>query len=585
MQNAQPMSTLARLHPREWWRWSPTDTVAATLLAGVAFLVVYPLLRVLIADVSDAALGIDASLLEVLWNTFVVVGGSSLIALALGTTLALINERTDGGFRGIGNFMPVAPLMLPSITGVLGWVVLCDPRVGLVNVALRNLFGWGAETGEGPLNIYSMTGMLFVMAIHMVPTIYLVVAAALRNIDPSVEEASRICGAGPLATGWRVTLPAIRPALFEAWLLTVISGIAIFSVPVILGTGAQIEVMSVRIWSYLTSFPSNQSAALVLATAMLLVVLSLRILQKYLIPAGRQAVLGGRGVRSAPSRLGPIRYITRALIVGYIFVSLVLPVLALMLVSLEPFWTANVPWDRLSLDNYEKVLTQTPTTFRALSNSLLLASVVATIAMAVAGFLMLHAHQKGAGGRGGKKSKKKSRVPSTGFRGMVDFVTSLPATIPHSLVGVSFILAFSQPPFDIYGTIWILLLAFLVMEIPYAAGAARSATSVIGHELTEASRIYRASPSGTMRRILLPLALPGFAAGWVLVFIKVLGEVTGSAILSGSSNPVVGSVLLDLWRQGNFPMMTAFALIIWLIASVLVLVMLWLNNRSLGKAR
>jgi iron(III) transport system permease protein len=298
-------------------------------------------------------------------------------------------------------------------------------------------------------------------------------------------------------------------------------------------------------------------------------------------------VLGGRGVRSAPTRLGSIRYLTRTLIVGYIFVSLVLPVLALMLVSLEPFWTANVPWDRLSLNNYEKVLTQTPTTFRALTNSLLLASLVATIAMAVAGFLMLHAHQKGAGGRGGKKSNKskKSRVPSAGFRGVVDFVTSLPSTIPHSLVGVSFILAFSRSPFDIYGTIWILLLAFLVMEIPYAAGAARSATSVIGHELTEASRIYRASPSGTMRRILLPLALPGFAAGWVLVFIKVLGEVTGSAILSGNSNPVVGSVLLDLWRQGNFPMMTAFALIIWFIASVLVMVMLWLNNRSLGKAR
>jgi iron(III) transport system permease protein len=558
---------------------------AAMLLGLLALLVMYPLASIVLALLSDASsgkgLGIDASVWTVLRNTLVVVAGSSLLALVVGTVLALINERTDGGFQGLGNFMPVAPLMLPSITGVLGWVVLCDPRVGLINVALRGLTGAG-ENAEGPLNIYSLTGILFVMAVHMVPTIYLVVSAALRNIDPAVEEASRISGAGPLQTGWRVTLPAIRPALFEAWLLTIIGGISIFSVPVILGTGAQFEVMSVRIWSYLTSFPSNQSAALVLAAGMLLIVLSLRLLQRYLVPAGRQAVVGGRGVRSAPTRLGTVRHLTRALIIAYIFVSLILPLLALVLVSLEPFWTANIPWERLSLANYAKVLTQTPATIRALVNSVVLASVGATICMAVAGFLMLYLHQQGPAGRGGKK---KTRQGGAGFRGVVDLVTSLPTTIPHSLIGVGFILAFSQAPLDLYGTIWILLLAFLVMEIPYAAGAARSATSVIGHELTEASRVFRESAGGTMRRILLPLVLPGLAAGWVLVFIRVLGEVTASAMLSGTANPVVGSMLLDLWRQGNFPMMTAFALLVWFIGSALVLVMLWLNNRSLGKLR
>jgi iron(III) transport system permease protein len=213
---------------------------------------------------------------------------------------------------------------------------------------------------------------------------------------------------------------------------------------------------------------------------------------------------------------------------------------------------------------------------------MILAGIGATICVAVAGFLMLYAHQIGHARRGGKKQR---RQWAPGFRGMVDFVTSLPTTIPHSLIGVAFILAFSQAPFDIYGTIWILLLAFLVMELPYAAGSARAATSSIGHELTEASRIYRASPGGTMRRILLPLVLPGLATGWVLVFVRAFGEVTASAILSGTSNPVVGSVLLDLWRQGNFPMMTAFALIVWLIGSVLVLSMLWFNNRGLAKAR
>jgi iron(III) transport system permease protein len=575
-----------RISTTEPWRLTPLGAAAAGLLAGIAFLIVYPVTRMIGTVLTDAAgpagLGIDRSIWTVVWNTIIVVAGGSSVALVFGAVLALINERTDGGFRGLGSFMPVAPLMLPSITGVLGWVVLFDPRVGLVNVALRGLFGLGGADAEGPFNIYSMGGLLFAVSIHLVPTVYLVVSAALRNLDPAVEEASRICGAGPLATAWRVTFPAIRPALFEGWLLSLINGIGMFSVPVILGTGARIELISVRIWVYLTNYPNNQAGALALAGAMLLAVLGLRLAQWRFLPATRQAVIGGKGVRSAPTRLGLLRYLTRSLIIVYIVLSLVLPVLALALVSLESFWTAQVPWDRLSLINYQRVLSENPQTFRALANSLLLASIGATAAIAAAGFLMLYAHQRPTATRGRWRQRGQA---APGWKGLVDFVTTLPATLPHSLIAVSFILAFSRAPFDIYGTIWILLLAYLTMEIPYAASAAKSATNVIGKELTEASRIFRASAGHTMLRILLPLAMPGLAAGWVLVFIHILGEVTASAILSGNSNPVVGSVLLDLWRQGNFPMMTAFALIIWLIASLLVVIMLRLNNRSLGRTR
>ena len=571
-----------RISHYDRWRLTPLSAAATGLLIGIAFLILYPLTRMIGAVAGDAAgpagLGIDASIWTVLWNTVIVVMGGSSAALVLGSVLALINERTDGGFKGLGSFMPVAPLMLPSITGVLGWVVLFDPRVGLVNVALRGVLG--LTGGEGPFNIYSMGGLLFAFSIHLVPTIYLVVSASLRNLDPAIEEASRISGAGPLATAWRVTFPAIRPALFEGWLLALINGIGMFSVPVILGTGARIELISVRIWVYLTNYPNNQPAALVLAGAMLLAVLSLRLVQWRLLPTARQATIGGKGVRGALTRLGMLRHVTRLLIVFYILLSLVLPVMALGLVSLEAFWTAQVPWDRLSLINYQRVLTENPATIRALADSVGLAGAGATLALAIAGFLMLYAHQRPTATRGRWRQKGPA---APGWKGIVDFVTTLPATLPHSLIAVSFILAFAAAPFDLYGTIWILLLAYLTMEIPYAASAAKSATNMIGKELTEASRIFRASAGRTMARILLPLAMPGLAAGWVLVFIHILGEVTASAILSGNSNPVVGSVLLDLWRQGNFPQMTAFALVIWLIASILVVVMLRLNSRGLRR--
>ncbi|WP_323015168.1 iron ABC transporter permease [Devosia sp.] len=580
MQTENP--TLANKAPNRLarWRWRPTSVVANALLIGIAFLMIYPtiqLIALILRGDDLGGVGLGPGIEGVLWNTFVMVASSSVIALIFSTALALIAERTDGGLPGIGNFMPVAPLMLPSVTGVLGWVVLFDPRIGFVNVALRWTMGQPLIGGYGPIDIYTMQGMIFALSIHLVPAIYLITSSALRSLDPAIEEASRISGAGPLRTWITVTLPAIRPAIFEAWLLSIINGIAIFAVPVILGTAGKIEVVSVRIYRYFTDYPANEKAALTLALGMLVVVLALRAAQWKFLPSGRHATIGGRGVRHAPARLGVWRYVTRAVFIGYILISLVLPLIALMVVSLQPFWSLN--FSNLSFSNYFTVLTVNPATTRALANSLFLATTGATIIMIIAGYLMLYANHFGTTAPRGRRFQLK------GYKGLVDFVTTMPATFPHTLVGVAFILAFSRWPLDIYGTIWILFFAYLLMEIPYASTAARSAALLVGKELSESSRVFRASEQTTMRRILLPLSMPGLAAGWVLVFIHMMGEVTASAILSGTSNGVVGAVLLDLWENGSFPLMTAFALVIWLIATCMMCFVLWLNNRGLERSR
>lgn len=566
--------------------------LAGVLVVLILFLVIYPLARTVLGIAGDDAArdlsGLSDSLGGVLWNTFRVVGAASVLGLIGGSTLAWLNERTDGGLKGLGDFMPVAPLMLPSITGVLGWVVLLDPRVGLGNVVLRTVLGWfGIDMVEGPINIYSMGGLIAVTALHMIPITYLVVSPALRNLDPAIEEASRISGVGPIRTAAKVTLPAVLPALAASWILAIINGISLFSVPVILGTGAKIDVISVEIWRYLTEYPPKQGAALVLAAMMLLVVVGLRLAERFVVKAGRQATIGGKGARATPMHLGKVRFVTKALVIAYIAAAVVLPVVGLLIVSLQPFWTPDIQWDKLGFSNYVDVLTANPLTFEALKNSLLLGTGVATLTMLVAGFLMLYAHQRREPGKRARPGKKAgvggSREGRT--RRIIDMVTSLPATIPHSLIGVSFILAFSQAPLKLYGTLGILVLAHVLMQIPYAASAAGSAVSSIGRELGEASRIFGASETRTIRSILLPLVLPGLTAGWILVFIHVLGEVTASAILSGGSNPVVGAVLLDLWNQGDFPAMTALAIMIWLISSVLVLLMIRISNGRMARAR
>ncbi|MFV0296135.1 MAG: ABC transporter permease, partial [Hyphomicrobiaceae bacterium] len=280
--------------------------------------------------------------------------------------------------------------------------------------------------------------------------------------------------------------------------------------------------------------------------------------------------------------LGKWRFLTKGIFLFYILISLVLPLIALFIVSLQAFWSLNLSLGALSFKNYVTVLTVNPATTRALMNSLFLATTGATLIMAIAGFLMLYANHFGDNQ---PSSGRKTLMQKLGYRRVVDFVTTMPATFPHTLVGVAFILAFARWPFDIYGTIWILFLAYLLMEIPYASTAARSASILVGRELSESSRVFRASETTTMRRILLPLSLHGLAAGWALVFIHMLGEVTASAILSGTGNSVVGAVLLDLWENGSFPLMTAFALIIWLIATVMMGFVLWMNNLGVRRRR
>jgi iron(III) transport system permease protein len=547
--------------------------LSAVLLALMATLLLYPLLTTVVRVISEAGTGtevlgnggIDSSLVTVLVNTVVVVVAGGALALVVGSGLSWINERTDASLGAVADVLPLAPLMVPPIAGVIGWVVLMDPRAGLLNVLIRTGLGAiGLNLPQGPFNLYSMAGLIVITSLYLVPYAYLVMSAALRRLDPYLEEASRVSRARPLRTFLRITLPSVGPALGAAGLLTVISGVGLFSVPIIIGTGARIDVLSVRIYRLLnTTFPPRTGAAMILALMLLLMVQALLVAQRSFIRAGEHAAIGGRGFRASRVVLGRWRGPARAAGVAYLLATAVLPALGLLLVSLQRFWTPAVRWDQLTLANYQFVLLQNRDTTRSLLTSLTLGLVGASVTMLIAALLMLRVQQtKGSGRR------------------WVDTITALPATIPHTVIGVSFLVAFSRPPAPLYGTIYILLLAYLIMQLPYAARTAHAAASDVGSELAEASRVFRASERRTFLRVLLPLALPGLAAGWVILFIHMVGELTASALLSGTSNPVVGRVIMDLWNNGSFPQLTSLAIIMSVVDSIFVLVMLRLTRRT-----
>ncbi len=545
--------------------------LVASLVLVTVFLV-YPLGVAVFRTLGEAPAGIAAigksiesgALLRVLRNTAIIVFGGAALATVVGAVLAFINERTDGSLGASGELLPLAPMIVPPIAGVIGWAILLDPRVGLVNGALKNILERvGITLDSGPLDIYTPTGLVFVTGLYLVPYVYLIVAAALRGLDASLDEASRVHGASPLRTMLRVTLPAVRPAIAAGALTAVIGGIGLFSVPIVLGTAARMDVISVHIYRLFEQFPPQTATGLMLSAAMVAVVQALLLAQRWLVPSEGHAVIGGRGGRAGLIRLGRWRRPAQGLAIGYLLATSVLPVLGLAIVSLQPFWTPIIDSAQFTLANYTFVLFENGPTSRAFVTSLSLGAATATAAVLIAALLLL-------GSRQSQGSVAKAS----------DMVLTLPATLPHTVIGVAFLITFTPAPFKLYGTTTLLFLAYLAMALPFAARAAAAAASGIGADLSEASRIAGAGRGRTFLRILLPLSLPGLMAGWIIVFIHTAGEVTASSLLAGARNPVIGRVMTELWVFGSFPQLAAMSIVVTAVTSTGVAVMLYFTRRA-----
>lgn len=554
--------------------FSAFGSAVGAIAVILTLLTVYPLARVLLRlFVVDGRLDFSSlanvatlkDLPQLLTATVIVVGGSGVAALMVGSVLAWLNERTDARMGVATDLMPLLPFLLPPIAGAIGWVLLLSPRAGFVNAVLRaGLTPLGLDITEGPLNIYSWWGLIFVYSVYQVPYVYLMVSAGLRNVDSSIEEQSRLCGSGPFATMMKVTLPAVSPSLGAAVLLMIWHGFGLFSVPQIIGTGARIEVLSVRIVRLLTfTYPPETSLAVGLTFFVVVVVGTAWYFQGKILKSARHSTIGGRGHRVNRVRLGAWRSPARALLIGYVLLASVLPLIALVLVSLNRFWSPDINWSGLSLDMFARVLFNDPATSQALQDSLLLAITGATLGIAVAAVIALYIQR------------------ASGFLSrLLDAIVKLPAALSSMVVAVGFILAFSGPPFNLNGTFLILLLAYLVIYLPQASVAADAALSQIGRELSEASHVSGAGNGRTFRRVSLPLMLPGLAAGWALLFVRMVGDLTASAMLAGNANPVVGFRILDIFQNGSYALLAALATVLTGISSAVVLGVLVASRRG-----
>jgi iron(III) transport system permease protein len=458
----------------------------------------------------------------------------------------------------LSSTLPVVPLVLPPIALSVGWIFLAEKSAGLLNVAARAVMSvFGVQLVSGPIDVVSWYGLLMLYIVYFVPFVFVLVSSALRNTDSALEEASRSCGASPLTTLVRVSLPAVRPALAASCLLILLLGVAQFSFGRTVGVSARVDVLAVYMVYLFQSYPPSRDAAVVVGLLVLAVVATAWLVEQRIMSGHGHATISARGHTPSLVSLGPLRWVARALMLGYVGGASVLPLAALLLVALQPYWTPQFSLNSLSLDNFKAYVLADGYSRRALIDSIFLGLTGATVGIVVAAILASYASAKGGA---------VSRI--------IDGVARSPGAFSHIVLAVAFLIAFGGAPIFLAGTLTILLLVYVLMNMPQAWVAGSSAMQQVGQELIDASLLSGGSRGRTFSRVTLPLMLPGLAAGWAMLFVVMVGDLTASAILAGTNTPVVGFVILDVFDNGTYSELAALSATVGLITGSIVALVL-----------
>lgn len=554
------------------------DTVALAIACTLVLLVSVPLLNVAVDMFwQDGGFSLGAvrdtlaiaDLGELILNTVVVVAASSVLAVLVGTLIAWANERTDARMGLLNDVLPYLPFLLPPIAGAVGWTMLLSPKAGLLNAWLRDgLELAGVHLEDGPFDINTWYGLVMVYTIYAVPYVYMNVSAALTTFDSSLEEASRLSGAGYLTTLRRVTIPALAPSIGAGFLLCTWFGFGMFSIAAIIGTPADIDVIAVRIVHLLTfSYPPEEDLALGLSAIVMIFVGLSYYVQYRVLKNSRFSSIAGKSATPRITRLGKWRPVVRSMVLLYVVLSTVLPMAGLFLVALNGYWTPKIKWESLGFEAFRTALIDDPQTQQAFVNSLGLGLIGGSIGIVAAAIVSIYVAQR--------------RTKATQA---LDAAIKLPASISHMVIAVGILLLLGGSPFYLGGTWLILLLGYLAIYLPQASIASDAAVAVVGRELAEASRISGGRDWKTFLRIYAPLMLPGLVAGWALLFIRIVGDLTASAILSGTNNVVVGFRILEVFNGGSYATLAALSATLVLVTGAVLLLVIW-TSRRMGVAK
>ncbi len=545
-------------------RVDPIVLVAVGVGLVVGFLALYPTVMLFVGSTSDAPLGLpghftlthyrtaygDPDTYRMIVSSFIFAGGAAALSLALGGVLAWITVRTNAPGRALFELVALVPNVLPGLLIATAWTLLLSPRIGLLNVALL------LPLGLPPFNIYSMPGMIFVEGLVLTPLAFLIIAAALRSIDPTLEEAARMAGSSSLQAARRIVVALIRPALLAAGTLNFVRAIESFETPTIIGVPARIEVLTTKIFrEALSAYPPNHNLAAAYGMSLLAITLVLVYVYRRLTGRVEQfATITGRAYRPHAIDLGTGRYAASAVAVLVLSLIVVLPFFVLILTSLVPFY--EVPTREtlrlLTLKHYAFLISSSRVA-RALQISVTLAVVGATLGMFLASIIAYLTIRTRLAGRS-----------------ILEVLTFIPWAFPGTALAIGLLWGYVRFPIPIYATIWILLIAYLTRFLPYGLRAMTSTMVQVHTELEEASRMCGAGRIATFRRILLPLLRPGFLAGWAILATIFMREFSASLFLYTPSSEPVGPLMYHFWIDGLQGRMAALGVLVSVVSVLLV---------------
>jgi len=552
-------AAIQRAGPSWWRRLEPVTFLWIALVAALLVLVAAPILKMVFISFETQDTGAftvqnyltaygRVRYLEALKNSLLLGTMSAAIAVVIAVPMAWATSRTDMPGKGFTWAAVLAAFIMPPYLGAIGWILLAGPNAGWINVTWRALTG-----AQAPLmNIYSFSGMAFVIALHSFPLVFIFVKSALDLISSEMEDAANILGGGTWVTMRKVTLPLVWPSILGGFILIFLETIALFGTPAIIGIPARINVVTTQLWQFFED-PVRVEVAAAYAIPLLLVTIGLIAVQKLMLARKGFVSQTGKGGERREVRLGPWRWA----LFGWCFLVAMLsvgtPLLVLMQASFSQAWGRGFSWDNFTLRNYRFLLFEHDMAPQAVWNTVWFSAASATIACVLAllvAYIVVRRLMR--------------------FADALGFLAMAPFVIPGIVLAIGFYAAYAGPPLSLYGSALLIILAFASRFLPIAYASSQAAIRAVHPEMEEAARILGSGRLHAIRKVTAPLIKTSLLGGWLVVFIVASRELSAAIFLVGPRTRTMSVLLYDLTEQGNFEVVSAFGGILLAITLVIV---------------
>ena len=476
--------------------------------------------------------------LHVLTNTVVIAVAATVMAILIGFTLAWILTRTNVPGREKLERLMELPYYMTPLVGALAWAVLASPKSGFFN----QIWHWAGGGGD-LFNIYSMFGIAWIMALFEGTVAFVMISASMKSMDPALEESARVMGASKLRTALTVTLPLVMPGVLGATLFVFAEMLGSFAAALVIGIPARVYVITTAIWDSTLTYPPDYGRASAMGLALFVVMFVMLTFYRWVVGRGSFATITGKAFRPRPMDMGRLAWLLFGVCALYILLAVVLPIAALILTSFQRFATALLHQAQCTLANYETALALGPVR-EALVNSLMLGFGVATVGVVVMALVVWIIYRSQLVGRGA-----------------IEYLVMFPQAVPRLVFGLALLWAWLNMPIPIYGTLWLLALAYFTVMLPLGVRTLAGVVLQIDKSLEECARVCGAGWVYQMRTVTLPLLKPGILAAWLLIFMACVRELGASVFLMGPNAKVIAPSIVNAFATSGTELTAAMALI------------------------